>query len=311
MASRRIAATPPRITTPRRTTNQKKTLDELTRGSDRIDRYYGDGSVELAIELHRRGLLERVRPSRRYPPARSKDGYRPFERLVTQRLRRASGIYGVEPGDQEVGKAARTKMGGLLSSLASGASRPKGERAAHEGGRMPMHRRPAALLRTDRPRQGLTITFVSLGTGGVASITAAAGLDLMTLASLTTANFIDDGRDPDRILHDPRRPASLTRIVEHAGPGKDQPVPHPPRRDSELAGSSPTNRLSHSIRRTTGSGRRVPRRRPGRCHLGLRAVAVFFPALSSACPARLERAVLATATPTKASAARETKKVDT
>jgi hypothetical protein len=67
----------------------KKTLDELTRESDRFDRYYGDGNVELAIEFaegywREFAHLDEIR-------AQCKKGYRPFERDVTQLFRQAAG----------------------------------------------------------------------------------------------------------------------------------------------------------------------------------------------------------------------------
>ena len=67
----------------------KKTLDELTRESDRFDRYYGDGNVELAIEFAQDywrefAHLDDIR-------AQCKKGYRPFERDVTQLFRQAAG----------------------------------------------------------------------------------------------------------------------------------------------------------------------------------------------------------------------------
>jgi hypothetical protein len=69
----------------------KKTLDELTRESDRLDRYYGDGSVELAIEFAEDywkefAHLDDIR-------AQCTQGYRPFEKDVTQHFRRAAGKF--------------------------------------------------------------------------------------------------------------------------------------------------------------------------------------------------------------------------
>jgi hypothetical protein len=66
----------------------KKTLDELTRESDRFDRYYGEGNVELATgfaEDYRKEFahLDDIR-------AQCKRGYRPFEKDVTQHFRQAA-----------------------------------------------------------------------------------------------------------------------------------------------------------------------------------------------------------------------------
>jgi hypothetical protein len=68
----------------------KKTLDELTRESERFDRYYGEGSIELATEFaedywREFAHLDEIR-------AQCRVGYRPFERDVTQRFRLAAGI---------------------------------------------------------------------------------------------------------------------------------------------------------------------------------------------------------------------------
>ncbi len=64
----------------------KRTLDELTRESSRIDRYYGEGSVELASEFaedywRRSAHLDDIR-------VQCPRGYRPFEKDVTQHFRR-------------------------------------------------------------------------------------------------------------------------------------------------------------------------------------------------------------------------------
>jgi hypothetical protein len=66
----------------------KKTLDELTRESDRFDRCHGEGNVELAIEFAEDywkefAHLDDIR-------AQCHLGYRPFEREVTQRFRQAA-----------------------------------------------------------------------------------------------------------------------------------------------------------------------------------------------------------------------------
>src|SRR5262249_42156973 len=72
---------------------------------------------------------------------------------------------------------------GLFPSVPSGASgdNARGPPDAHD-------RPPTALVSDHGPHQGFTITFVSVVAGGVTSITAAVGFDLMTLTSLTTAN---------------------------------------------------------------------------------------------------------------------------
>ncbi len=66
----------------------KKTLDELTRESDRFDRYYGEGNVELATGFAEDywkefAHLDDIR-------AQCKRGYHPFERAVTQRFRQVA-----------------------------------------------------------------------------------------------------------------------------------------------------------------------------------------------------------------------------
>lgn len=68
--------------------NPKKTLDELTRISDRFDRYYGEGNVDLAQEFaedywRQYARLDDIR-------AQCPQGYRPFERTATQQFRAAS-----------------------------------------------------------------------------------------------------------------------------------------------------------------------------------------------------------------------------
>jgi hypothetical protein len=66
----------------------KRTLDELTRISDRFDRYYGQGNVDLAVEFaecywRRFARLDDI--GRQCP-----QGYRPFEKAATQQFRAAS-----------------------------------------------------------------------------------------------------------------------------------------------------------------------------------------------------------------------------
>lgn len=68
--------------------NPKKTLDELTRISARSDRWYGEGNVDLAQEFaedcwRRPAWLNDIRDQ-------CPQGYRPFERAVTQQFRSAS-----------------------------------------------------------------------------------------------------------------------------------------------------------------------------------------------------------------------------
>jgi hypothetical protein len=70
----------------------KRTLDELTHLSDSFDRFYGDGSMELAIEF----VDNYWRPNARLDEiaAQCSGGYRPFEAKMTtqfERARRASG----------------------------------------------------------------------------------------------------------------------------------------------------------------------------------------------------------------------------
>lgn len=67
----------------------KKTLDELTREFGRFDRYYGEGSVDMAVEFaedywKESAYIDGIR-------AQCHQGYRPFEREVIQRFRRAGG----------------------------------------------------------------------------------------------------------------------------------------------------------------------------------------------------------------------------
>jgi hypothetical protein len=68
--------------------NPKKTLDELTRVSDRFDRCYGEGNVDLAREFsedywRRYARLDDIR-------SQCPQGYRPFEKAATQQFRSAS-----------------------------------------------------------------------------------------------------------------------------------------------------------------------------------------------------------------------------
>ncbi len=65
----------------------KRTLDELTRISDRFDRYYGEGNVDLAHDFaenfwRRSARLDDIR-------GQCPQGYRPFEKAVTQQFRSA------------------------------------------------------------------------------------------------------------------------------------------------------------------------------------------------------------------------------
>jgi|GEM_PF-2045169 len=68
--------------------NPKKTLNELTRLSDRFDRCYGEGNVDLAREFaedywRKFAQLDAIR-------SQCPQGYRPFEKAATQQFRAAS-----------------------------------------------------------------------------------------------------------------------------------------------------------------------------------------------------------------------------
>jgi hypothetical protein len=65
----------------------KKTLDELTRISDRFDRFYGEGNVDLAEEFAEDYWREFARLDG--IGAQCPRGYRPFERRATQQFRTA------------------------------------------------------------------------------------------------------------------------------------------------------------------------------------------------------------------------------
>jgi hypothetical protein len=67
----------------------KKTLDELTRHSDRFDRYYGEGNIDMAIEF----ATEYWREHARLDDLRTQcpRGYRPFEKDLTQAFRTVAG----------------------------------------------------------------------------------------------------------------------------------------------------------------------------------------------------------------------------
>jgi hypothetical protein len=67
--------------------NPKKTLDELTRHSDRFDRTYGEGNLDMARKFAEDYWKERAQLDdlRVHCP----QGYAPFEGAVTQEFRRA------------------------------------------------------------------------------------------------------------------------------------------------------------------------------------------------------------------------------
>jgi hypothetical protein len=66
----------------------KKTLDELTRYSDRFDRFYGEGNSDMAIEF----ATDYWREHARLDDLRTQcpQGFRPFEKHVTQSFRSAA-----------------------------------------------------------------------------------------------------------------------------------------------------------------------------------------------------------------------------
>jgi hypothetical protein len=73
---------------PERDDRPKATLDELTRLSNRFDRCYGDGNVDLAQEF----AEDYWRQFARLDDIRNQcpQGYRPFEKATTQQFRAAS-----------------------------------------------------------------------------------------------------------------------------------------------------------------------------------------------------------------------------
>lgn len=63
----------------------KRTLDELTRVSDRFDRYYGEGNVEMATEFAENFWKEFAHLDE--IGAQCPQGYRPFQREIVNRFR--------------------------------------------------------------------------------------------------------------------------------------------------------------------------------------------------------------------------------
>ena len=82
---------------PERDNDPKKTLDELTRCSDEFDRYYGEGSVDLAsdfAENYWKGFARLDNISRACPK-----GFRPFQRAATQKSAPRNDKHGAESSE--------------------------------------------------------------------------------------------------------------------------------------------------------------------------------------------------------------------
>jgi hypothetical protein len=78
-----------------RDTSPKRTLDELTRLSNRFDRTYGEGNLELAEEFAREYWRKHAKLDE--IAAQCPTGYQPFEREMTNAFHRARSAAGYLP----------------------------------------------------------------------------------------------------------------------------------------------------------------------------------------------------------------------